>query len=64
MVDERTKPVRCMLTPEEHRAFKVACAQLGTTMDRCIHDTVTETITIASLLPAGRGLAQKEGGDG
>ena len=62
MVDERTKPARCMLTPERHAAFKIACVELGITMDKAIHDAVRETIVRASLLPDGGGLAREEEG--
>lgn len=59
-----TKRVCCMLTPERHAAFKIACIKLGTTMDRCIHDTVRETIVRASLMPDNSRLPQKENPDG
>jgi len=62
MDSKRTKSVSCMLTPEEHRAFKIACAQLGISMDRLFRDTVAETIVRASLTPAA--MAQKGDGDG
>ena len=64
MADERTKHVGTLLTVAQHAAFKIACVKLGTTMDKCIHDAVTETITIASLMPAGGGLAREGDGDG
>lgn len=64
MVDERTKPVRCMLTPEQHAAFKIACIKLDTTMDKVLSDTVRETIVKASLMPDNGRLPQKGDGDG
>jgi len=57
MADKRTKHVGTILTPETHLAFKIACAQLGTTMGQVIDNAVRETIVRASLTPAA--MAQK-----
>ena len=55
MTDERTKRVACMLTPETHAAFKIACVKLGTTMGQVLEDAARETIVLASLTPAAMG---------
>ena len=52
------------VTEEVRHKFKQACLSMHTTMSAVLRDAVTETITIASLLPAGGGLAQKGNGDG
>lgn len=49
MPEDRTKRVSCLLTPDQHAAFKIACIRLGVTIDQCLTDAVLETITIASL---------------
>ena len=38
------------LTPELHLAFKIACIDLGTTMDRWLEDAAREAIVRASLM--------------
>lgn len=58
------KRVCCMLTPERHAAFKIACVKLGITMNKCLEDAVRETIVRAALMPDSGGLARKGDGDG
>lgn len=52
------KPKRaiCTLTDEQHRDYKIACAQLGVTMSDDLHDHVGETIV--------RAAAEREKGNG
>ena len=45
-----TKRVCCMLTPEQHAAFKIACIQLDTTMGRWLEDAAREAVVRASLM--------------
>jgi len=44
------KPKRaiCTLTDEQHRDYKIACAQLGVAMSDDLHDHVDETIVRAA----------------
>lgn len=43
--------VNFQVTRSQRHAFKLACLKLGTTMSAVLRDAVTETITIASLMP-------------
>ena len=64
MANKRTKPVRCMLTPERHAAFKIACIRLDVTIDQWLTDAVGDAIVRASLMPDSGRLPQKGDGDG
>ncbi len=54
MAEKRTKRVGCLLWPEQHRLFKIACARLGITMVQVIENAIDATIAEA----------EKETGDG
>ena len=55
MADTKLKRASCMLTPEQHAAFKIACIRLGTTMDKLLENAAREAIVLASLTPAAMG---------
>ena len=55
------KRVSCIITPDEHAAFKKACVDLGITMDTCLRDAVIKAIEAAAELER---VAQKGAGDG
>lgn len=55
--------INVQVPKSKRHAFKLACLKLGTTMSAVLRDAVTETITIASLLPAGGGLAREGDAD-
>ena len=38
------KRVSCIITPEQHAAFKKACVDLGVTMDQWLKDAVLDAI--------------------
>ena len=44
MVGERTETVLVRLTPEEKRAFKIACAQLDMSMSDVLRSVIGATI--------------------
>ena len=44
MVGERTETVMVRLTPEEKRAFKLACVKLGTSMSDVMRKAIRDTV--------------------
>lgn len=44
MVDTKLKRASCMLTPEKHAAFKIACVKMGYTMDEWLKSSVEDAL--------------------